>query len=617
MPDDTTEVTATGIARLAGVGRAAVGNWRRRHPDFPRPVGGTDTGPTFSLAEVEDWLRSQGKLTRVPPREKAWQRIESGPDGVRAALVRAGEALLRHAEDPVPGPLGELAGEVGPFGAYSFLLGRHLAARPRRFRTVPPETAALMAAVAGPAARVLDPACGPGGLLTAAEGPDGRPWPREIHGWETDPTLARLAALGLALRGNAAVHVRAGNALRDVDTARDVLDVDVVLCHPPFNERDWGRDELAYDPRWEYGLPARTESELAWVQHALSRLRPGGTAVLLMPPAAASRRTGRRIRAALLRRGALRAVIALPAGAAPPHHLPLHLWVLRKPDGGPAPEPRLLVVDASTRHRAADGRRRPLWDELRRTVLDAWRTFDRDGTVPGEPGVSAALAVIDLLDEDVDLAPARCLPPADRVGAEALTRVRADLDRTLRHTLHLVPTSVTSAPSGEPPADGTGRGGTRRAGTTVGELARDGALRLRPGGNGTEPAVTRPGDVVIPVLGPGGARVVGPDDAGETLDHRHWLLRPDPQVLDPWFVAGFLRGTANTRRAAGHASTAARPDVRRLRLPRLPLDEQRRYGRRFRELAAFETALRRAAELGEEWVRGTRDAIVDGTVGPD
>ena len=37
MPEDAT-VTAADIARLAGVGRAAVSNWRRRHPDFPRPV---------------------------------------------------------------------------------------------------------------------------------------------------------------------------------------------------------------------------------------------------------------------------------------------------------------------------------------------------------------------------------------------------------------------------------------------------------------------------------------------------------------------------------------------------------------------------------------------------
>ncbi|MCW8221361.1 N-6 DNA methylase, partial [Streptomyces griseolus] len=122
------------------------------------------------------------------------------------------------------------------------------------------------------------------------------------------------------------------------------------------------------------GVPARTESELAWVQHALARLREGGTAVLLMPPAAASRRSGRRIRADLLRRGALRAVIALPAGAAPPYGIPLHLWVLRRPGAGRRPAPELLVVDTAESPEtspAAGGRDRIDWTAVRATALDA------------------------------------------------------------------------------------------------------------------------------------------------------------------------------------------------------------------------------------------------------
>ena len=47
----------------------------------------------------------------------------------------------------------------------------------------------------------------------------------------------------------------------------------------------------------------------------LARLAPGGTAALLLPPTVASRRAGRRIRAALLRPGVLRALVALPPGA--------------------------------------------------------------------------------------------------------------------------------------------------------------------------------------------------------------------------------------------------------------------------------------------------------------
>jgi hypothetical protein len=40
-------VTASEIARLAEVGRAAVSNWRRRFDDFPEPSGGTAASPMF------------------------------------------------------------------------------------------------------------------------------------------------------------------------------------------------------------------------------------------------------------------------------------------------------------------------------------------------------------------------------------------------------------------------------------------------------------------------------------------------------------------------------------------------------------------------------------------
>uniref|UniRef100_UPI00066E9FF2 HsdM family class I SAM-dependent methyltransferase n=1 Tax=Streptomyces sp. SBT349 TaxID=1580539 RepID=UPI00066E9FF2 len=332
MPGQHTEVTAAGIARLAGVGRAAVSNWRRRYAHFPRPVGGTETSPTFSLPEIEEWLRDQGKLAEVPLRERLWQLVGSDPAGPADALGRVGDQLLAHGEgvpeeageDPLARAAAALAGEAGPAPAYEFLMARYLDTAGRQLTLTPPETAELMAALAGPADTVLDPACGPCTLLAAARSRDGGP-PRELYGQDTDASLARLGSLRLALRGTATVRAHDGDTL--LADAFPQLAADAVLCHPPFNERNWGHDQLTYDPRWEYGIPARTESELAWVQHALARLRPGGTAVLLMPPAAASRRTGRRVRATLLRRGALRAVIALPAGAAPPHSLPLHLWI--------------------------------------------------------------------------------------------------------------------------------------------------------------------------------------------------------------------------------------------------------------------------------------------------
>ncbi|MFJ8542865.1 N-6 DNA methylase [Streptomyces sp. NPDC093586] len=677
MQDNATEVTAAGIARLAGVGRAAVSNWRRRHADFPKPVGGTETSPSFALAEVEEWLRAQGKLAEVPLRERVWQQLAGHPEGPVTALTHAGcvlllihdrptdwldmsagsderlAALLPAALDQVLTPrfgtgrdrtvatpdgprllpsapllrgAAELAAAQGARQTYEFLLGRHLDANPRHYTLTPAPLAELMAELAGPARTVLDPACGTGTLLRAA---DARPG-QERYGQDSAPELAALTGLRLALSTTAAVRIAAGDTLRA--DAFPELRADAVLCHPPFNERNWGHDELAYDTRWEYGFPARTESELAWVQHALARLTDGGTAVLLMPPAAASRRSGRRIRADLLRRGALRAVVALPLGAAPPYNIPLHLWVLRRPEKAPA-QPEVLLADAG--QFAGEGRGGPDWRAVREAVRGAWRDFDRAGHLDERPGLARSLPVIDLLDDDVDLAPARHLPPPTAAdGAEQLTDVRERLGETLRLAADLTPPPAATAPAAP-----------RWPLTTVGELSRGGALTMRTGTNGgharvpvltdldvlagtapsgtlpesdEEPLLTEAGDVVLPILGGDPVtRVVDDATAGAALGRHLVLLRPDPAALDPWFLAGFLRGTANNRQASSYASTATRLDVRRLQLPRLPLDAQRRYGARFRALDDFERALRHAGRLGEQLVRGMYDGLTDGTVTPD
>lgn len=600
MPEREAEVTAAGIARLAGVGRAAVSNWRRRFEDFPAPAGGTETSPRFALAEIESWLRTHGKLAAVPSRERLWQLVEADPAGPPAALAAVGEQLLEPgAAPPGAAPLAAATAEVadaqGPRATFDFLLDRWLAAA-KNVTLTPPDTASLMAELAGPATTVLDPACGSGALLAAASGA------RELHGQEADPALARLAGLRLALRGDAAVQVRAGDSL--LDDAFPLSAADAVLCHPPFNERHWGHDALAYDPRWEYGLPARTESELAWVQHALARLRPGGTAVLLMPPAAASRRTGRRVRAALLRRGALRAVIVLPPGAAPPHSLALHLWVLVRPDGDTAPDPRLLVVDA-TAAREPDGRPGPAWAAARNIVLDAWAAARAPGDVAEIPGVRRALPVIDLLDDEVDLAPARHLPPCEP-GAASLAEVGRELTETLRRTQELTPRL---------PVDDTRPPG-RWATVTVGELARTGLLELHTAGSEAPAEQPRSGDVLVSLTPDGPPPRVITDGTPPPRGRHTALLRPDPEALDPWFLAGFLRGSGNTRQASSYASAATRIELRRLRVPRLPPAEQRDYGRRFRELTAFETALDQASSLGRQLIRGTVDGLTEGRLPP-
>lgn len=54
------------FAKLAGVSRQAVVNWRARVKDFPRPVAELSSGPVFRLSQVRSWLKTRGtKMTHI------------------------------------------------------------------------------------------------------------------------------------------------------------------------------------------------------------------------------------------------------------------------------------------------------------------------------------------------------------------------------------------------------------------------------------------------------------------------------------------------------------------------------------------------------------------------
>jgi type I restriction-modification system DNA methylase subunit len=631
-------VTAAEIARLAGVGRAAVSNWRKRYADFPAPVGGTTASPEFDLHQVEQWLRDQDKLPEMSRADRLWRHLAAAEESPATVLASVGAYLLarqrgeRPARKQVDKQLADLlpeidalADELGPQDAFDELWQRFSAPGPGRSFATPDDLADLMVGIADVGGgSVLDPAAGTGATLRAAV----RAGCTSAYGQELHEDLAKLAGLWLALR-DVPGEVCPGDSLRaDAFSGRTV---DAVVCHPPFGVTNWGHDELGYDPRWEYGAPPRTEPELAWVQHGLAHVRPGGHAVLLMPPTVASRRAGRRIRAELLRRGALRAVIALPPGAAAPHGVPLHLWVLRRPAAdAPAPA-RALLVDA------ADGDLAELYGR----VLATWRAFAaaRDGDLE-EAGFARAVPVIELLDEEVDLTPTRRQPAVGEASGEHLVRITKRLAAIVGDLPALMP-QVTPEPDGA----------TAPLTLSIAELARTGALqmigpvRATAGSSDDESAGKTAGPVVLTgrdVVT--GAEASGRDDGklaqhiplavgdvvvpmaarqliarvitteGMLLGGNLYLLRPNPAALDSWFLAGQLRTSANEKQTTSLSGT--RIDVRRAQVRRLPLEEQRAHGEAFRRLNAFESALRQIAELGTELVQLTTDGLAGGSLRP-
>jgi hypothetical protein len=129
------------------------------------------------------------------------------------------------------------------------------------------------------------------------------------------------------------------------------------------------------------------------------------------------------------------------------------------------------------------------------------------------------------------------------------------------------------------------------------------------------------GDVLVrAVIGAGGragamTRVADEADAGALLGAHLHLLRPDPARVDPWFLAGFI-GAADNIAAASSGSTMVSVNPGRLRVPLMPLAEQRRYGAAFRRAFELRALARRTAALAEEAAGAVTTGLTVGALLP-
>ncbi len=412
-------VTAADIARLARVTRAAVSNWRRRHDDFPAPVAGTKSSPLFALSQVRAWLDRQNKGHEETDEVRLWHALRAEyPDSMAQGICEVVEALRDGVERDSAAlqAARELAQETSTPQLLTALVER-LRNSPQRGDTDTSSTPRLVRAIAQVAGQeatsVFDPACGLGSLLLAVGAPDA-----QRTGQDVDPHAARLTRLRAELEYSTTAEVRVGDSLRA--DAWPGHQAELVVCDPPTSNADWGREELLMDTRWELGLPPRAEAELAWLQHAYAHTAPGGRAIVVMSTSAAYRRTGRRIRAEMVRRGLLTDVIALPAGLASAHSQPVHLWVLRRPTA---------ESDAATEVRMVD-------------LSEA----DPEGSLEPTEHQQATVPLIDLLDDLVDLTPAHHITqPVSDYYAE-YQKVCGELREVLGTVAHALPVLAEGNP---------------------------------------------------------------------------------------------------------------------------------------------------------------------------
>lgn len=376
MGTPTTRMTVSDIAELAGVQRATVSNWQRRHEEFPKPLPDSAPGrPQFDATAVRAWLTNRypekvASTSRTADLVRNWRytvnhvQCDDATDPITLLIAAVeGEHITYWEGNDERYPVGisvrdldttifatrSQADAIRHFLEVELKLNGverteliEVAAQEfddlGRWRRNPDAIAAeqnlhnlLAGLVHEESKTVLDFACGTGALLAATT----KHVPKaNLHGMEPDLIASFIA------------DARTVADIQEVDILEvDALagrTFDAVVSIPPFGRRvDTIKNERMH--RLPFG-PVRGSADAAWPQLAVQALTPEGEAFLVLPHSVSIDDRVDNVRRELIRQGVLAAVVTLPANAHPSSKVLSDLWVLtRRRERGAA----VLMVDYS------------------------------------------------------------------------------------------------------------------------------------------------------------------------------------------------------------------------------------------------------------------------------
>jgi hypothetical protein len=644
------------IAKLGDVSAAAVSNWRKRSTDFPQPAGGSGTRPLFARDDVLAWMKANNKpivglatsnaiaamnlvheirlpfasslddaaslivsllaakklSEQDPSALPLWQGFlgRAATNGI-AALRELGAnyeidrwndlvELPEFAEEIAPSAVDKIARLIDDIpgeevaAAADAVLARAVGAMGRagsEHGYVGSRVSEFLAHISAPDAHgvVYDPACGIGDVLTQLIEMDAA-GQRRIR-WMVAHDINEQAVILADQRG----FFRDGPVeLSTVDVlAKDPapeLKADLIVAEPPYGMHYDGYDLL--DPRWAYGTPAKSSSELAWIQHAIAHLADEGVAYVVTPggPLFRGGRDGE-IRRRLIADGCVHAIYQLPPKLLQHTSIPVAVWVL----GQPGTAQTIRFVNAQS------------YSILRGGRVELHPFSGRAEFEAANP--SADVSTADVLAGDANLVPERWIgldtpDPSAVVGAygDAVARIhetgRSTGSADVREFRATSPARVVTirdleghgaleVRTGRPgPGRGEDNDPRRVSGSDIvrGKVGEGQTLSDSPRAG----EVTAPGDVLVATVGQ--LAVALDEFGGHILGTGVVGLRVTGQQLRPDYLTAVINGKWNRRFFTGQ--TIQRVAVRDLEVPILTMPDQEA----FAQAAADLRNIRRAAK---------------------
>lgn len=324
----------------------------------------------------------------------------------------------------------DLLGEV-----YEYFLEKFARAEGKRggeFYTPASVVRVLVEVLEPTSGRVYDPCCGSGGMFVQSEkfleAHDRDRTAISVYGQELNERTWKLAKMNLALHG---LDAKLGDVWGDT-FARDLhpqlsghAGADYILANPQFNDSDWARNES--DARWRFGVPPAGNANYAWIQHIVSKLRPGGTAGVVMANGSMTSNSGGEgaIRAQLVEADLVTCMVALPTKLFRSTGIPVCVWFLAKGKtvgrrGSIDRSGQVLFIDARNLGYMVDRAERAFSDDDISTIANtfhAWRGTEsaREAGLEyaDKPGFCYSARLAEIKAADYALTPGRYVGAAE------------------------------------------------------------------------------------------------------------------------------------------------------------------------------------------------------------
>ena len=392
-------------------------------------------------------------------------------DGAMDAVMTANPALAGTLPQPYAGVdqrrLGELVGLLG--GArfsrqgshrardlmgevYEYFLGNFARAEGKRggeFFTPPSVVRVIVEVLAPSSGRVYDPCCGSGGMFVQAERfvNEHNGTGLSIYGQESVEQTWRMAKMNLAVHGIDGTGLGARTGDTFVGDHHAGVAMDYVMANPPFNIKDWARDE--HDPRWRFGVPPAGNANYGWIQHILSKLAPDGKAGVVMANGSMSSNINGEndIRARIIEADLVSCMVALPGQLFRSTGIPVCLWffAMNKPRERSG---QVLFIDARGLGYLVDRAERALTDDEVARIGDTYHAWwgsalsAKDIVYQDIPGFCKSASLEDIRAAGHTLTPGRYVgaPAAEGDGEpvdEKIARLTKDLLAALDESARL------------------------------------------------------------------------------------------------------------------------------------------------------------------------------------